>query len=168
MITATKSPSGQVFGYDPDAASQALAVANIAAGHVQYAVPVPAAPTPAQLLAAAQFTALSAMDTAFAAASVAPMSYTSAGGITKIYQVDSTAVYRIQAALSGCLQSQATPSGFYWVSLDNTQVPFSYADLLQFSSALFAQGAAAFQRAQVAKASIRAATTPAAVQAVTY
>jgi uncharacterized protein with von Willebrand factor type A (vWA) domain len=51
------------------------------------------------------------------------------------------------------------PSGFYWVAADNTQVPFTYADMQGLAQALGTQDVAAFQHWQTQKAAVKAATT---------
>jgi hypothetical protein len=64
--------------------------------------------------------------------------------------------------------TQAVPPGFYWVAADNAKVPFTYADLQGLAQAVGAQGAAAFQRLQALKDQVRAATSVAAVEAITW
>ena len=95
-----------------------------------------------------------------------PVSYTSKGGVSKTYQADPQSVQNLQNSIAGCLASQATPAGFFWVAADNTQVPFAYADLTGLASAIFAQGEAAFVHLQAQKAAVLAATTVSAVQAI--
>lgn len=59
----------------------------------------------------------------------ADIQFTTAGGVTKIYQADKE---RSQKAMLGMLGTfpVATPNDFYWRSLDNTNVtPFTRADL---------------------------------------
>ena len=97
-----------------------------------------------------------------------PVSYTSKGGVTKTYQADAGSVANLQSMLLAFGAAQAVPSGFYWVAADNTQVPFTYADLQGLAQAFGAQGAAAFQHLQTQKAAVNAATTVSAVQAVTW
>ncbi|MDA8230137.1 MAG: DUF4376 domain-containing protein [Magnetospirillum sp.] len=123
---------------------------------------------PPPTLAEAQAQQVGALQAAYAAASEQPVSYTTKGGVAKTFQADPASVANLQAALAGCVAAQATPSGFYWVAEDNTQVPFAYADLQGLAAAMFAQGAAAFQHLQTRKAAVTAATTVAAVQAVTW
>jgi hypothetical protein len=64
--------------------------------------------------------------------------------------------------------TQAVPSGFYWVAADNTKVPFTYADLQGLAQAIGTQGEAAFQHLQALKDQVRAATSIAAVEAITW
>jgi hypothetical protein len=109
---------------------------------------------------------------AYAAATSAPVSFTSAGGVTKTYQADTASIANLQHSITGCQattpSAPVTPTGFYWVAADNTQVPFAYADLLGLAAAIFAQGAAAFAHFQTKKAEVMAATTVAAVQSITW
>ena len=76
---------------------------------------------------------------------------------THEYQSDIQSQANLQSAIAGCMFSLATPNGFYWVAADNTQVPFTYNDLITLASIMFAQGAAAFQHFQTLKASVNAA-----------
>jgi hypothetical protein len=87
----------------------------------------------------------------------ADIEYTSAGGITKLFQADSTAVDNLQRSLSGCALTAATPPGFFWVASDNTQVPFTYADMQGLAAAMFSRGAVEFAKLQGLKAQARAA-----------
>ena len=119
-------------------------------------------------LAQAQSQQLGMLATAYATAVVQPVSYTSKGGVTKSYQADATSQANVQAALVGYTPVGAVPAGFYWVASDNTQVPFTLADIQGLASAMLAQGWSAFQHLQAQKAAILAASSVAAVQAVTW
>ena len=122
-------------------------------------------PTQAQLEAAwpaAQLQSLQAAQNALNYASYlqaiqGPVSYTSKGGVTTQYQADPDSVANLQSTILGFQLAQATPSGFYWVALDNTQVPFEYADLLGLAQAMALPGAAAFAKWQSLKAQVAAA-----------
>jgi len=128
----------------------------------------PNAPTAAQLLAQAQAAQIATLTAAYQQAIQDPVSYTSKGGVTKTYQADPGSVANLQNMLLAFGATQTVPSGFYWVAADNTQVPFTYADMQGLAQALGAQGAAAFQHLQTQKAAVKAATTVAEVQAVTW
>jgi hypothetical protein len=130
-------------------------------------VSVPA-PTAAQLLAQAQQAQIATLTAAYQAAIAQPVSYTSKGGVTKTYQADPQSLSNLQNSLLGFQAAGATPNGFYWVASDNTQVPFTYADLQGLAAAMLAQGWAAFQQLQTLKAHVNAATTVSAVQAVVW
>ncbi len=125
-------------------------------------------PSPAVALSQAQAAQNALLTAAYQAAIAQPVSYTSAGGVTQTYQADAGSVSNLKDAELGCRKAGATPSGFYWVAADNTQVPFSYADLLGLAAAMIAPGIAAFQHLQAQKAAVRAALTVAAVQVITW
>jgi len=105
---------------------------------------------------------------AYAAACAQPVSFTTAAKVTKTFQADPGSITVLQQTLAGLSGAQATPAGFYWVAADNTQVPFSFADLQGLAAAMLAQGWTAFQHLQTLKAEVAAATTVAAVLAVTW
>lgn len=128
----------------------------------------PPAPTSAQLLAQAQRAQIGIMMADYRNAIQVPVSYTSKGGVTKTYQADPQSVSNLQNAILGMQAAGVTPSGFYWVSADNTQVPFTFADLQGLAAALLAQGWAEFQHLQTLKAEVMAATSVSAVQAIVW
>jgi Domain of unknown function (DUF4376) len=108
------------------------------------------------------------LQAAYAKGIAQPVSFKTAAGVIETFQADPQSVANAQASIAGCMAAQATPSGFYWVAADNTQVPFTYADLLGLAAVMFAQGASAFQHLQAQKALVNAATTSAAIQAVVW
>jgi Domain of unknown function (DUF4376) len=120
----------------------------------------------AEVLSSAKSAKLSTLSSAYAAACTQPVSFTTAGKISKTFQADVSSTAVLQQTLAGLSGPQATPPGFFWVSADNTAVPFSYADLQGLAGAILAQGWAAFQALQTAKAAVNAATTVAQAQAV--
>ena len=130
-----------------------------------YTIP---APTPAQLAATAQAIQVSTLQVAYNAAVQANVSYTSKGNITETYQANPQSVQNLQNTILGFQAAAATPSGFYWKAADNTQVPFTYADLQGLAAVMVASGWANFQTLQTKKAQIvtlvnlppRAASTP--------
>jgi len=128
--------------------------------------PVP--PTAAELLAQAQVAQIATLKQSYGAAIQQPVSYTSKGGVTKTYQADPQSVANLQNMLLAFQAAGAAPTGFYWVSLDNTQVPFTYADLQGLAAVMGEQGAAAFQHLQTLKAEVTAAASVSAVQAITW
>ena len=119
-------------------------------------------------LATAQQNKLQSLAQAYQSAIQLPVSYTSKGGVTKTYQADDQSVANLTKMLLAFQTAGVTPAGFYWVSFDNTQVPFTYADMQGLASAFGTQGAGAFQHLQTLKASVSAATTVSAVQAVNW
>ncbi len=119
-------------------------------------------------LATAQTNKVQSLAQTYQSAIQQPVSYTSKGGVTKTYQADPQSVANLTQMLLAFQAAAATPSGFYWVAADNTQVPFTYADMQGLAAAFGAQGAAAFQHLQTLKTEVNAATTTSAVQAITW
>ena len=93
----------------------------------------------------------------YLAAIQGPVSYTSKGGVTTQYQADPDSRAELRDSILGFQLAQATPSGFYWVALDNSHTPFEYADLLGLAQAMALPGAAAFAKRQSLKAQVAAA-----------
>lgn len=128
----------------------------------------PSPPTPAQLAATAQAIQVSTLQVAYNAAVQANVSYTSKGNITETYQANPQSVQNLQNTILGFQAAGVVPTGFYWVAADNTQVPFTYADLQGLAAVMVASGWANFQTLQTKKAQIvtlvnlppRAASTP--------
>jgi hypothetical protein len=99
----------------------------------------------------------------YAAAIAQPVTY--AG---KVYQADAASVDNLSSMLAAFTPAGAAPTGFYWVAADNTQVPFTLADMQGLAAAMGAQGWAAFQRFQTRKAAVMAATSAEAVAAIVW
>ncbi len=159
------NPQSAAYFFDDSVASQSAEItANLANGWTD----VTTTWAPANVMADALAAKLAEFETAYAAAIVADVSYTSVAGVAKMYQADAQSVSNLQATINGCAKAQATPSGFYWVASDNTRVPFSYADLLALAEVIFMHGAIAFQRLQAAKNAAKAATTYVALSAVQW
>lgn len=140
-------------------------VPGIAQGWV-YANGVFAAPSAS--LTDAQSAQIAKMAASYAAAISQPVSFTSAGGVSKTFQADAQSVANLQSMLAACTPAGKAPTGFYWVAADNTQVPFTLADMQGLAQAIGAQGWAAFQQLQALKATILAATSVSSVQAVSW
>jgi hypothetical protein len=102
----------------------------------------------------------------YQAAIQGPVSYTSAGGITAMYQADPQSIANLYASLATWQLKGATPTGFYWKAADNSKTPFTYADLQGLAQAMGEPGEAAWVKWEGLKAQVKAATTVAAVQAV--
>jgi hypothetical protein len=97
-----------------------------------------------------------------------PVSFTSAGGITAMYQADPQSIANLQSVILGFQLKQATPSGFYWRAANNTNTPFTYADLLGLAQAMAEPAAAAWAKMQSLKAQVAAATTVTAVSDIVW
>ena len=108
------------------------------------------------------------IESAYAGAVTASVSFTTSSGVTKIYQADADSQSSLKDALIGFTPAGATPSGFYWRSLDNTNVPFTLSDLQGLAQAMISQGWAAFQKRINLLAQIAAATTTSQVDSITW
>ncbi len=105
---------------------------------------------------------------AYEAAIYQPIIYTSIGKVTETYQADQDSVAKLGEMIQAFQLSGSVPTGFYWVAEDNTQVPFTYADMQGLAQAAGLRGASAFQQMQELKAQVNAATTVQAVQATVW
>lgn len=130
--------------------------------------PPSAPPAPAPTLDQAQSVQTALMTQAYAEAISQPVAYTTAAGVAKTYDADPASQNLITQAFTLYSAAGAVPDGFYWVAADNTQVPFTLADLKALGTAVGAQVWAAFQHLQTKKAAILDATTVAEVRAVTW
>lgn len=123
-------------------------------------------------LAQAQATQIALLTAAYQNAIQQPVSYTSKGGVTKTYQTDQQSIDNLRNSITGCAGLGLTATGIppcpYWVAFDNTQVPFTVADVQGLAAVVYQQGATAFQHLQTQKAAVNAATTVAAVQAIVW
>ena len=126
------------------------------------------APTTAQLLTASQVTQINLLAAGYANAIVQPVSYTSVAGVVKTYQADKQSRDNLGDMTLAYLKAAVTPTGFYWLATDNTQVPFTFADLQQLAAVMGVPGWTAFQNLQTKKASVMAATTVSAVQLIVW
>ncbi len=60
------------------------------------------------------------------------------------------------------------PTGFYWVTADNAQVPFTITDLKTLAGAMMERGWRAFAKLQALKAAVRAAEDATTIEAVAW
>lgn len=128
----------------------------------------PVEPTGEELLADAQATQISALYAAYNTAIAGGVTYTSKGGIAKAYQSDTGSINDVLQMQAAFQAAGAMPAGFYWVATDNTQVPFTYADVQGLANAMGLLGVSSFAQLQTLKAQVKAATTVAAVQAIVW
>lgn len=85
-----------------------------------------------------------------------------------VFDSDATAIANVNATLT-ILQNGATlPTGFTWRTKDNTDVPFTLADLQGLAAALFTASNTAYTKSWTLKTQIDAATTIDAVNAITW
>lgn len=146
---------------DTQNADYAAYLVWIAAGNTPDPIPTPA-------LSDVQTSQIMVLFTAYSNAIAQPVSYTSVGAVTKLFQADSDSVSNLQKMLAAYSSTQTVPTGFYWVSEDNTQVPFTYADMQKLASTIGDQGWTSFKQLQTRKASVLAATTISAVQSISW
>ena len=125
-------------------------------------------PTDAVALAMAQTAKIIILTSDYTAAYQLPVTFISAGGVSDTYQADDGSIANLQKMLLAFAGTKTVPAGFYWVSLSNAQVPFTYADMQGLAAVFGDQGAAAFSKLQDLKGQVRAATSPAEVAAITW
>ena len=109
-----------------------------------------------------------ALSNAYQNAIAQPVSFMTQGGVTQTYQVGPKTISSLQLLLNAFSAANSTPVGFYWVAEDNTQVPFTFADLQGLMAAIGAQQWNAFKRLQLRKASIAAAPNAASAKSVKW
>ena len=121
----------------------------------------------------AQSKQLSIIDEAFASAITGDIVFTTEAGVTKAYQADPESRMNLHDLLARYQNLGSVPTGFYWVSSDNTQVPFTLTDLHGLFATGIDAGWMAFQHKQAQKTAIRNIidTSPdgiAAIQAISW
>lgn len=176
---ATGLASGFFFPGDANAPADAievseadvLAVAGLQSGYSYEFSPAGRLtvfqPSDAHLLAAARNKKLGEIRQAYNSQVDSHVDFTTAAGVSKAFQADEASQSNLTKALLGCASAQATPAGFFWVSQDNTFVPFTYADMNGLAAAMFNKAAAAFATMQQRKAAAISATTLAQINAIT-
>lgn len=143
--------------------------ANIGDTYANGVFTSPVIPPPVLTIDEARSAQMTVLESAYQSVIYADISYTSVGGVTQTYQADAGSVTILMQQISVYISSGATlPAGYAWTAADNTQVPFTVDDLKGLSSAIGARGADAFFHLQAQKAAVRAATTIADVQAITW
>jgi hypothetical protein len=86
-----------------------------------------------------------ALEAAYNAEISADIEFTTAAGVTKMFQADFNSRSAMHDTLAGTDADGETPPGFFWKASDNTLVaPFTRADLMGLSKAMFYRGAGAF------------------------
>lgn len=132
-------------------------------------------------LADIQAAQIALLDGEYATAVQNSVSFTTAEGVTKMYQADNAGPLSSQSVLlkafTGFNILGVTPSGFAWTAADNVDVPFTLADLAGLYGAMLTQGNNAFSIRKGLKAQVRAIKVKsgvtltqaiAAVQAITW
>jgi hypothetical protein len=104
------------------------------------------------------------IDAAYFDAIQASIAFTTAGGVSQTFQADTEESQAVLLkSVVGYGMAGATPAGFFWKALDNTQVPFTFGDLQGLYAAMLSRGQVAFDHRTTLKAAINAATTEAQV-----
>jgi hypothetical protein len=96
------------------------------------------------------------------------VTFTSKSGATKAYQADAGAIANLQAMLVAFQGGEDMPAGFFWVASDDSQVPFTYADMQAIALVIGTRAVVAFQQLQVLKATVGSASTIEEVQAIAW
>lgn len=120
------------------------------------------------LLAIQQSHISNALVTSYVAAIDTSVSFTTSGAVTKTYQTDQQSLANLTNMLLAFGGTGVVPGGFYWVSEDNTQVPFTYADLQGLALAMGTMGFAAFDHLQTKKDAVLSASSAGDVYAITW
>jgi hypothetical protein len=136
---------------------------NQSGWQVQAGALVAVTPTDAQLLAQAQAKQLAVLGASYNAAKTANVAY-----METSFMADDESQQIFAHALTAYTAVGSTPDGFYVVDASYNKVPMTLAQLQGLISAIAAQVWAAFQRWVEVKEAVAAATTVAAVQAITW
>lgn len=153
---ATESAISAVFGcaQDPTAYPNQ---ANISSNDPRYIAFI----DPSSTLSGAQAVQLAVMDSAYVAASTAPIAY-----MATAFQADQASQNLITSVMTA--SGGSLPVGFEWYDEDNNGVVMTYAQLQGLAGAILSRGQPLFAHKQIQKSAIRAATTVAEVEAITW
>jgi hypothetical protein len=105
---------------------------------------------------------------AYAAAIQADVSFTTSAGVTQTFQADSASISNLNNMIAAFGGTKTVPAGFYWKAKDNTQVPFTYADMQGLAAAIGSAAYTAFQHLQTLKAQVAATTTAAELASISW
>ena len=112
-------------------------------------------------LADEQSAQLILIDSAYDAANTLPIAY-----LNTTFQADQDSQVLIASVLTAC--GGALPAGFVWYDANNSPVSMTFADLQGLAASILVRGQPLFYKKQQLKAAIRAATTVAQVEAITW
>lgn len=146
-------------GVTPVLVTAATGMASAGYAYANGVFTAPAAPVVVLSLADAQAAQIAALTVAYNAAIQVPVSY-----MSTTFQADNGS----QDRLTGSLVAGTVPAGFYWLDANNVQVGMTFAQLQGLASVMLVQDQAAFTKLQGYKTEVRAATSIAAVKAVTW
>ena len=122
----------------------------------------------AQNLQAAQTAQVAILYGSYLNAITQSVNFTSAGAVTKTYQADPESVQNLIKMILAFQKAGVTPAAFAWTALDNSHVPFTFADMQGLAAVMGEQGWLAYQHLQIQKGVVMAATTVSAVQSITF
>ncbi|MHB1023680.1 MAG: hypothetical protein ACYC0Z_14910 [Acidobacteriaceae bacterium] len=126
----------------------------------------PNAPTAAQLLAQAQSAQIAILTAARNAAMLAPVSYTTTGGITAMFSASAEAISYLQGVIDA---GSAAWTANLWLSNAGTPItPFTFADVQGLAAAIEAVETPEYQELLKLIGEVMAATTVSAVQGVIW
>jgi hypothetical protein len=114
-------------------------------------------PSPEFLLSQARGAQKRTITASYNSAVVSDISFTTEGGVTKKFEADAESAASVARAAQSYSILGETPSGFYWISSDNTPVPFTLKDIQGLNAAITAQGWEAFQTRSKLKAKLASA-----------
>jgi Domain of unknown function (DUF4376) len=118
---------------------------------------------PSVLLQQAQTTQLATLQTAYQAAAYTPVSY-----MSTTFPCTANAIHLMQGALLQGSTPQGLPSSFNWYDVSGSGVAMTLTQLQSLANLFFGQINGAYQTLQSLTAQVNAATTTAAVQAITW
>lgn len=98
----------------------------------------------------------------------ASVSFTTGAGDAQTFQADTGSQQVLQASIAGLAGMKQTPPGFAWLALDNTPVPFTFADLQSLAQVMYLQGYQAFVKLQQLKTQLNTAKTVKEINAVVW
>lgn len=120
------------------------------------------------VLTEAQTSQSATIDQAYSAAVTADISFTTAAGVTAVFQADGDSQQVLSVSVQGYDMVGSVPDGFFWKAADNAQVAFTLSDLKGLYRAMLDRGWLAFKKRTDLKDAIAAAKTVAEVQAITW
>lgn len=124
---------------------------------------------PPPTLAQAQATQIAALQAAYQQAVNAPVSFTNAAGTTASFNQDATSIQNLQDVIAAGAAAWAADNLNLWLNTAGQPVtPFTYADLQGLAAAFEAYDVPQYKTLLAQIAAVMAATTVAAVEAITF
>ena len=96
----------------------------------------------------------------------ADIEYTNLGGVTQVFQADQASLVVMMQTIIG--SGGSLINGFVWGASDNSQVPFTFADLQGLANAIYMRGNGLYFHQQMKKAEIRACTDVESVSLINW